>query len=599
MSTQSTNSVTTIPAARSRRRAALAVATVLAGGVLLQHTAHAQDASQLSAIQAQISHLQAQLKQLQREAASRDAALKQAQSDAATARADASAAITRTASYAAAAHGAPLSSPPGYYPQGPATGSGFNIGVGTPNPAATSLQGASPASITQTAVDKSNPTFHLGGISITLGGFLDATAITRSASLTAGQSTSYNSIPFNNSPNAHVGEFRMSSQYTRLSFLAQGDPNANLKIAGYVEGDFAGAAVTANSNQTNSYTPRLRQAYTTFDDAADGLHILTGQAYSMATGSTVGITPRKESLPPVIDGNFFPGFTYTRQAEVRIVKDFDKKFWLGLSFENPEEVYSFQTASGSALPNGQTITYSNTGGSFLNSTASYSYDVAPDMIVKAAADTGFGHFEVYGLGRFFRSRTELNGVGNTNTVFGGGVGGSMLVPIFPKKLELVGSALAGDGIGRYTPGQLPDATFDKNGNPVPLPQVSAMVGLVGHPTPAVDLYAYAGEDSIGSSTFVVKTTSKGKTTTTGFGYGTPFASDTFCNTEGGSCGAQTRELADLSFGGWWRVLHGGYGTVQLGLEYSFVKRIAFSGVGGRPVADENIGYVAIRFLPFQ
>jgi hypothetical protein len=44
-----------------------------------------------------------------------------------------------------------------------------------------------------------------------------------------------------------------------------------------------------------------------------------------------GIIPRKEVTPLTIDAQYVPGFTWARQPQFRIVKDFDKKFWLGLS----------------------------------------------------------------------------------------------------------------------------------------------------------------------------------------------------------------------------------------------------------------------------
>jgi hypothetical protein len=567
------------------RRWALAAATVLAGGLLALHPAHAQDAADLKSIQTQISALQAQLKRLQREAASRDAALKQAQADAAAARLAAAHAEQSSATYAAAMHGVPLTSPPGYYP-----------------PAA-----AAPAKPIVTVDKSGHPGINLGGITVTPGGFLDFTALSRSANLTSGTSTSYNSIPFNNSVNAHVPEFRESSQYTRFSVKAtNNDTDANLGLTGYIEGDFAGAALTANSNQTNSYTPRLRQAFASVNDKLNGLELTVGQTYTLATSYKMGLSPLNEELPPVIDGNNLPGFTYLRQAGIRLVKNFGNTFFLGFSLEEPQETFSFAGESASTstpnftLPNGDRLSFNNLGGSFLNSTASYSYDTAPDMILKAALDTSFGHFEAYGLGRFFRSRvTPPDADGFTDTVFGGGVGGSAVIPIFPKKLDLIGNVLAGDGIGRYTPSQLPDATFSSTGKPVPLPQISGMLGLDAHPVKTLELYALAGVDTDRGSDFTIATTSKGKTTFTGYGYGTPYASDSGCETELGSCSAQTREISDLSVGTWWTAFHGGYGTMRVGLEYSFVKRVAFSGVGGRPEADENIGYFTIRYMPFD
>ena len=583
----------------ARLRFGLIVATALSSGLVVHRPAQAQDAASLSSIQAQIAQLQSQLKRLQRQAAARDEALRSAQADAAQARADAAQAVSRTATYAAASRGMPLSAPPGYYPQGPAPAMGS--GMAMPNSAATSLQSASPASITTTAVDKTNPVLRLGGVTVTLGGYFDTTEIYRSRNLTSATSTPFNAIPYDNSANAHVSEFRMTAQPTRFSVLAQGSSGTGKSLAAYLEGDFNGAATTSNSNQTNSYTPRVRLAYTTFDDKVDGLHLLVGQEWSLATGSTVGITPRKELIPATIDASYVVGWVYTRAPQIRVVKDFGGKFWLGASIEAPQETYSSAvlTASPATLPNGSTLTFNNPGGGYLNQLANYSYDTAPDVVIKAAADTGFGHYEAYGLGRAFRTHTALLGVGNTDTVLGGGVGGDLSIHVIPKYLDLVGNVLVGDGIGRYGAGQLPDATFDASGHPVPLRGSIGLVGLIAHPSPSFDLYGYVGSEQTAKSTFATSVTKSGVTTTTGYGYGTPLASNSGCVSETFSCSAQTRALDDITVGAWWRFLQGGFGTVQAGVQYEYVKKIAFSGKGGRPETDDNMVYFSLRYLPFQ
>jgi hypothetical protein len=595
-------------------RVGLLGASALVGSLTMAGVARAQDASQLAAIQAQITQLQAQLRRLQREAAARDAALKRAQADAAQARQEAQQALARPApgyappgqpnaapgAYAPGGYvpGYAPGSAPGSYAQGPSQG----FALGTPNPNASSLQSASPASVTTTSVDQNNPTFRLGGVTVTLGGFLDTTALYRSRNLTAGTSTSFNSIPYSNNVNAHLDEFRMTAQPSRFSMLVQGKPSTNTNLAGYVEFDLNGAATTSTSVQSNSYTPRLRLAYAQYDDNADGWHLLTGQNWSLAVENTTGITPRKELIPPTIDANYLPGFVYTRAPQIRVVKDFGRQLWLGASLEAPQETYSLNGisgfASGSKLPDGQTLTFNSPGTSYLNSTTNYSYDVAPDMVVKAAVDPGWGHYEAYGLGRFFKARTSVVGAGDTRTVFGGGVGGSAVLPVVRKYVDLVGDVLGGYGVGRYGTGQLPDATFKANGDPAPLPEIIGMAGLIGHPTKSIDLYTLLGTEQIGRSTF---TTGTGKKIA-GYGYGTPYDVNTGCGTEldpTSTCNAQTRALDAITVGGWWRFLHGGYGTVQAGAEYSYIKKIAFSGIGGKPSTDENLVFFSLRYLPFQ
>ncbi|NTU77349.1 MAG: hypothetical protein HGA90_06000, partial [Alphaproteobacteria bacterium] len=94
----------------------------------------------------------------------------------------------------------------------------------------------------------------LPGVKVTLGGFVQTDAIYRSKNQTADSASSFNTgIPFDNSVNAHQSEFRGSARQTRLSLLAEGDPDADTKLKAFVAMDFMGAAPTANSIETNSY----------------------------------------------------------------------------------------------------------------------------------------------------------------------------------------------------------------------------------------------------------------------------------------------------------------------------------------------------------
>jgi hypothetical protein len=135
----------------------------------------------------------------------------------------------------------------------------------------------------------------------------------------------------------------------------------------------------------------------------------------------------------------------------------------------------------------------NPGALFLTG-ATVTTDQAPDIIEKLALDPGWGHYEIFGIQRFFTDNTltcfqgpcvagstVMTGAAATKTSFGAGVGGSVLLPLIPKHLELTGSILYGRGIGRYGAGQLPDATIAPDGSLTPLTGLTAMVGLVGHP----------------------------------------------------------------------------------------------------------------------
>jgi len=119
-------------------------------------------------------------------------------------------------------------------------------------------------------------TFHLGGLTIQLGGFVDTIGVFRSRNETTSYSSNFGAIPVLQNPAAHESETRLTLQNSRFSMLMHGDIDPMQRIAAYVELDLGGAASTANSNESNSYTPRLRQAYVGYDNDRRDLHALVG-----------------------------------------------------------------------------------------------------------------------------------------------------------------------------------------------------------------------------------------------------------------------------------------------------------------------------------
>ena len=151
--------------------------------------------------------------------------------------------------------------------------------------------------------------------------------------------SAFQKIPFDNFDQAHVNELRATAQQSRLSMLAEANVSDYQKYASYLEFDFLGAAPTANSNESNSYTPRLRQFYLTGDDNPDGWHFLAGQSWSLVTMFKEGLIARKENVPLTIDAQYVPGFDWLRNPEIRIVKDWDKEYWLGVEASSPQAIF--------------------------------------------------------------------------------------------------------------------------------------------------------------------------------------------------------------------------------------------------------------------
>ena len=519
------------------------------------------------------------------EMAARDKELRAAQSDAARARLQ-----------------APLPQPSGQAPQpgqpgGSLTVQDQSLPSGTIGPERASSAGGQAAGTTGPG-----GSFRVGGVTVTLGGFIAAEGVYRQRNITADIGSSYVAIPTASLENYHTGEFRGSARQSRLSLLAEGEITKDQRVAGYFESDFLGVGTASNSNESNSYVPRLRQAYLTYDNTSWGTHVLVGQAWSLLTLNRIGITPRQENIPLTIDAQYVPGFDWKRQWQLRVDQDFlDHRVWLGASLEEPQSVYytgpnglGVTSASGSAL-------ISNTGGSLLNSTANYSDDIAPDLIVKAAFDPGWGHYEAFGLGKLLHDRVNLPNDNRNNTTVGGGGGGGAILPLIPRALDFQLSGMAGYGIGSYASGQLPDAIVSSTGSPRPLFEYTILAGLVGHPTPLIDLYSYVGTEQISRASFNLG----GKA----YGYGNPLYQNGGCNIEltaASACVGNTSGFTQGTVGGWWRFLKGNFGTLQAGAQFSYTRREIFSGAGTvagtrapSATTDDSMFYFSFRYLPFQ
>ncbi len=146
----------------------------------------------------------------------------------------------------------------------------------------------------------------------------------------------------------YENEFRETARGTRLGGTITANPDKDTRLRAFVQMDFQGGAPTSNSNQTNGFVPRLREGWMSYDRKDLGFQFVAGQAFSLRTQNKVGVDPSQMNLPLTIDQNYVPGFTYTRQSQVRFAKSFlQNQYWLAVSFENPQGVYSNTSIPGS------------------------------------------------------------------------------------------------------------------------------------------------------------------------------------------------------------------------------------------------------------
>ena len=475
---------------------------------------------------------------------------------------------------------------------------------------------------------------YIKGIKFTLGGFTALETVSRDHSMTSDIVTNFSAIPYPDIPAAHTGETRFSARQSRVSGLAQADINDHVHIEGYGEFDFLGNAQTGNSNQTNSYTPRIRNLYGTVDwktDDGNAWHLLLGQNWSLATMNATGITPRSEAPPTVIDAQYVAGFVFTRQPQIRLTYDWHKEFWAAISLENPQT--TFAGGSNVFLPGVSVINTSlpgnGTGGSLFFNDTNFSLNDVPDVIGKFAVDETPGghkfHAEAFAMARNFYERVNVGGTATTTgtpanrSTEGWGVGGSIEYQVMPKVLDAQVSLAYGDGIGRYGTSGLSDIAFSPDGNMHPINELDIMGGATWHATPQLDIYALGGEELEDAMPFNLTPT--GGSTVHG-GLGNPFfTNNTGCMIEtttqpvpgAGSaitavpnCNGQTRYTDEGTIGFWHRPYSGAFGHFQWGLQYSYIERAGFpslTAAGGSvlpsPHTQENILMSSFRFYPFQ
>jgi len=428
-------------------------------------------------------------------------------------------------------------------------------------------------------------------------------------------------IPLMNSALWSEREFRMSAQQSRLAFRAYGDMSPQQHLQAYYEMDFLGASTDANNRESNSFTPRIRQLWATYDNDDYHFHFLGGQAWSMMTQNRVGITPLYENVPLTIDAQYVVGFNWLRNPQLRFVADWNQMAWFGLSIEQPQAVFPGAPSAATVTPPGQTVSINNTctGGSHLNNTTTCSNDISPDIIEKFALDPGWGHYEAFALERWFSDQVTTGIAGaavpagwSQQTTFGWGVGGSFLVPAIPQYLDLQGSVMYGQGIGRYSSSQLPDAVIGPTGSLTPLTQLSFMVGAVAHPMASLDVYAYYGEDRQNANWWTVGATqggwgnpnfvnngclNQGYAAGTG-AYNTPFGASV--------CTFDVQMTQEFTAGFWQTAYKGELGRVVWGLQYEYVRLTAFPGPitatftpnqGLNP--NNNILMFSFRYYPFN
>jgi hypothetical protein len=489
---------------------------------------------------------------------------------------------------------------------------------------------------------------HYKGINITPGGFTAAETVFRTKATGGDIATPFTSIPFSAADGAHLTEFYASARQSRVSMLAEGKTEWGT-LRGYWEADWLGTGTSSNNNQSNSYVLRQRVIW---GQAAlnNGFAFTAGQLWSLATEDRKGISNVSSDimLPQTIDPNYNAGFVWTRQYGLRATYT-GSHFAAGIAAENPQVLgpggsntlnsgiayiwgqpgangglYNGAASDGSTTTSSCSVSTSSSGATTVTCTpvippqlTTYAINPVPDFIAKIAVDPGWGHYEIFGISRTFRDRiyhytSATSGGKTTNTIeagfndteVGGGIGGSLRVPLVAKYLDLGLKGLWGTGVGRYGDTTIADVTVKPTGQFSPLHTFSGLSTLELHATPRLDIYGNWGGDYVGRTTFL---TASGKTS----GYGVS-ETNSGCNTEplpissngGGptlplapsSCSGNTRDIAEGTLGYWYDFYKGPHGRFRQGIQYSYSDRLVWATLSGyAPKGIDNMVWTSVRY----
>jgi hypothetical protein len=607
-----------------------------------------------SQIQSLRDEMQTQIQQLRQQLNDRDAQLQQAQQAAAAAQAAAAQAQQQAAQQ---------SSVLTENTQAVSSLQGAVTDLKTNN---TSL--ASTIQDNQAQVEKqiTNPdAIHFKGVTISpTGSYLAGETVYRTHATASDIPTPFSSLPYEHADAYALSEFYGTARQSRVALMAEGK-TGSATLRGYYEADWLGTGVTSNNNESNSYVFRQRVLWAQVA-LNNGWAFTGGQLWSLATEDKKGLSNLSGDIltPLTIDPNYVPGFVWERQYGFRVTKTMPHAAF-GIAAENPQLLYSatlagntpyavlgstgtngglYNSAISTCSPSTSIVNYTNEANGGINTYLpvyktvnactninNYSFNVMPDIIVKAAFDPSFGHFEVFGIGRYAHETVypgettngqlyggltdittgkavtpALSTAGSyNNNIALGGLGASGRATL-AKRFTVGLKGLYGPGVGRYGSTTLSDVTSASSGEFSPLHNLSALGTVEIAATPRLTIYLnyggdYAGRSSWSGTTLGAPTATKNAAGVWGghwaapavapVGYGSYYLSNSACLTAaapgyngsstgyypGGSCGAQTKDVQEATLGYWYDFYKGDYGRVRLGMQYAYALRQAWTG----------------------
>ena len=410
----------------------------------------------------------------------------------------------------------------------------------------------------------------LGEADFLIGGFMDATSVSRSANLGSGLGTAFGSVPLSNTAQGKLDETRFSTQNSRVTLQVTSKVGgANLK--GYLEADFLGFQPTNGFVTSNSNSLRMRLYWAQVTKGR--FEFLAGQSWSFITPNRNGLSAAPGDLfyTQDVDTNYQVGLPWGRTTGFRVIAHATDSLSAGVAVENPQQYVGGAVVLPAAFAAAEVDNNGNTA----------TPNGYPDVIAKIAFDPKTGrrhqHFEFASLVRGFKTYDATSGGSFSAT----GTGQSATAVIEPfRNVRLIGTGFTSHGGGRYLMGLGPDFIINADSS---MSLVDAKAGIAGIELQAgknTQFYSYDSFAQFGQAVTIDK---GGKV----IGYGV--AGSTTAN----------RALHELTFGVTETFFRDPrYGAMQLMLQGSYLKRSLFAGVPAGTPSDAALKmfYVNVRYV---
>ena len=350
-------------------------------------------------------------------------------------------------------------------------------GSSSTDDAVSTKQPVEPVKSAESVDKKAEPlSIRIGKVLVTPYGFLDLTTIIRDKDIASGISTNFASIPFANTVNGQLSEFRFTAQNSRLG--ARVDAHyRGADFLGLIETDFSGFSPGNVATTTNSNGLRIRLGWVDF--RKNKWELLGGQSWSLLTPNRKGTSPLPADIFATqnIDPGIQIGLTWARVPQFRVIYHANRTVTVALSLEADDQ-YGGGSAGAGEITLPAALVSSYTPQIDLGDAAFAAPNLHPDVIAKIAFDPKVGrrdlHLEIAGLlsgFRFFNPQDQMK-----HRVRGGGI----LVGLnyeASKTLRLIANGFYSNGGGRYIFGLAPDVIINADGKPSLVRCASTVTGF--------------------------------------------------------------------------------------------------------------------------